>query len=159
MANKSMFKAIGKGDLRVLVPNGEHCATITLRDTLYCPTIRLTLISISRITSAGCIILFRGDACQIFNSKLELIGQIERQGGLYKVDHSNQELLGGVAEETLMMEEMHRRMGHVAPDVIRQMIKDKAFVGPRIEDNEDLKTCESCEYGKMTRKPIAKVHQ
>lgn len=47
------FQAIGQGDIRISIPNGNSTATILLKGVLYAPKLGLTLVSISKITDAG----------------------------------------------------------------------------------------------------------
>ena len=149
-ADKRTFNAIGKGDLRVKVPNGTQSSTIVLKNVLHCPSVGLTLISISKIAAASATVVFKGTSCKIFNPRNQKIGEIEVQNGLYKVAHEQSEY-GGVAREVMIsLEEMHRRMGHVMPSSIKQMVAKKAFTGPLIDNSTDLKLCESCEYRKAT---------
>ena len=157
--DKRTFNAIGKGDLRVDVPNGTQSSTIVLKNVLHCPSVGPTLISISKIAAAGATVVFKGTSCKIFNPKNQKIGEIEVQNGLYKVVHQQSEHAGAAGEVTISLEEMHRRMGHVAPSSIKQMVAEKAFTGPSIDDSADLRLCQSCEYGKATRKPISSVRQ
>ena len=158
-ADKRTFNAIGKGDLRVDVPNRTRSSTIVLKNVLHCPSVGPTLISISKIAAAGATVVFKGTSCKIFNPRNQKVGEIEVQNGLYKVAHQSNEHAGAVGEVTISLEEMHRQMGHVAPSSIERMVAEKAFEGPSIDDNTDLKFCESCEYGKAMRKPITSVRQ
>jgi hypothetical protein len=64
-ADKRQFFANGKGDMYLEVPNGTGHSRVLLRDVLYSPTMGITLVSISRITSAGSSVLFYGNTCQI----------------------------------------------------------------------------------------------
>ncbi|KAF8150835.1 hypothetical protein B0H34DRAFT_633731, partial [Crassisporium funariophilum] len=64
-ADKRVFHAVGKWDLRVKVPNGQTTSTILLKDVLYAPDMGLTIISISRIAVAGYAALFRSNFCRI----------------------------------------------------------------------------------------------
>ncbi|KAF8159410.1 hypothetical protein B0H34DRAFT_625413, partial [Crassisporium funariophilum] len=64
-ADKRVFHAIGKGDLRVKIPNGQDTTTILLKDVLYTPTMGLTIISISCIAAAGYSSLFHSNFCRI----------------------------------------------------------------------------------------------
>ncbi|CDO78280.1 hypothetical protein BN946_scf184674.g2 [Trametes cinnabarina] len=51
-ADDHVFKAVGKGDMYVDLPNGTGSTRVLLRDVLYAPTMGVTLVSISRITAA-----------------------------------------------------------------------------------------------------------
>ena len=52
-ADKQYFQAIGKGNLRIKIPNSSSTTTILLKDVLHCPDMGLTLVSIGKIASAG----------------------------------------------------------------------------------------------------------
>ena len=158
-ADKRFFQATGKGNLRIKIPNGNSTTSILLTDVLYCPDMGLTLVSISKLADAGFQSLF-GTRCKIFDQKRKVIGEVPRRSGLYRVDHSfgGQET-GGVAKEVLTAEELHRRMGHIAPEAAKRMISSGAVEGIEIDSSADLKSCNSCEYAKATRKPIQKARE
>ena len=65
-ADQHVFNAVGKGDVRIAISNGETTTTITLEDVLYCspyrshPCLDLTLVSISKLTETGYAVIFRG---------------------------------------------------------------------------------------------------
>lgn len=87
-ADKRVFHATGKGDMRIEVPNGNTTTTILLKDVLYAPDMGITIVSISRIASAGYAALFRANFCRIFDSKQRRIGHVPvTSNGLYRVDH------------------------------------------------------------------------
>lgn len=75
-ADKRVFHATGKGDMRIEVPNGNTTTTILLKDVLYAPDMGITIVSISRIASAGYAALFRANFCRIFDSKQRRIGHV-----------------------------------------------------------------------------------
>ncbi|KAF9545222.1 hypothetical protein CPC08DRAFT_649418, partial [Agrocybe pediades] len=61
----------------------------------------------------------------------------------------------------LTLDQFHRRMGHISPEVARRLV-DKQFVtGVRLETTPsgDPFFCESCVYAKATRKPVAKERE
>ena len=119
-ADKRTFDAVGKGDLRIEVPNGERSSSIVLKNVLHCPSVGPTLVSISKIAAAGATVVFQGTTCRIFNSKNENIGEIGVQGGLYKVMHNQDEHAGAAGEITISLDDMHRRMGHISPRASRK---------------------------------------
>jgi len=61
--NQHTFYAIGRGDLMILVPNGNTNSRILLRDVLHTPDVVLTLISIRCISEKGYSILFKEEKC------------------------------------------------------------------------------------------------
>ena len=158
-ADKRYFQAIGKGNLRIKIPNGSRTTTVLLKDVLHCPDMGLTLVSIGKITSAGCKMMFRGPTCRIFDQKDKIIGQIDAKNGLYRVDHdvTVNVAMAGEAREALTIEEFHRRMGHIAPEAAKRMVSSEAVEGVKIDSSSTIQSCDSCEYAKATRKPIRKT--
>ncbi len=115
-ANNRVFYAIGTGDLKIDVPNGASATSITLKDALYAPDMGQTIISISRIASAGHSVLFEGKSCRIKNKDGKIVGDIPMSpNGLYKVEHS---LTAAAAAESVDILTIHRRLGHISVDVI-----------------------------------------
>ncbi|KIN94648.1 hypothetical protein M404DRAFT_96503, partial [Pisolithus tinctorius Marx 270] len=58
---------------------------------------------------------------------------------------------------SLTMEEIHIRLGHIAPEAIQRMLKDGTITGIKLDEaHSTMGTCGSCEYAKATRKPIRK---
>ena len=76
-ADKRIFQAVGVGNLRVKIPNGENTTTILLKDVLHAPDLGLTLVSISCAAAAGYSLLFRGPFYRIFDPKQKLVGEIK----------------------------------------------------------------------------------
>lgn len=160
-ADKRYFQAIGKGDLRIKIPNGNNSNTsILLKDVLHCPDMGLTLVSIGKIAAAGYHTLFRGPWCRIYDTKNKLVGQLAARNGLYRVDHDIAEMAAmGVAGEVLTLEDLHRRMGHIAPTAAQRMIDSGAIKGIELDSSSSIKSCYSCEYAKSTRKPIKRARE
>jgi len=52
-ADNRTFKAVGKGTMKVIIPNGDRQTAVQLSNVLYAPTIAFTLISLSRADTAG----------------------------------------------------------------------------------------------------------
>jgi hypothetical protein len=61
VADKCMFYAIRMGDLEINTPNGKFFTPVILKDTLHAPDIGLTIISISCIVKARCMVTFGTD--------------------------------------------------------------------------------------------------
>ncbi|KAJ3489198.1 hypothetical protein NLJ89_g11551 [Agrocybe chaxingu] len=158
-ADKRIFHAVGKGDLRIQIPNGKTTTVILLRDVLYAPSMGLTIVSISRIAAAGCAALFRSNFCRIFDSKDRRIGHIHiSPNGLYRVEHG--EVASSASTTTMTVEDLHQRMGHISHDAARKLVKQGLVTGVVLEgDDGRLRTCESCEYAKATRKRIRKERE
>ena len=132
--------------------------TVLLKDVLHCPDIGLTLVSIGKITAAGYKVIFRGPTCRIYDSKDKIIGQINARNGLYHVNHEaiiNTAMIGETPE-VLTIKELHRRMGHIAPETTKQMVSNGVIKGIEIDSAMTIQHCNFCEYAKVMCKPIRK---
>jgi hypothetical protein len=81
----------------------------------------LTLVSIGKVTAAGYKVIFRGPTCKIFDQRDKVIGTINIKNGLYRVDHAVVMNAGtaGEAREVLTLEDLHCRIGHIAPEAAK----------------------------------------
>jgi Pol polyprotein, beta-barrel domain len=64
-ADKTTFKAVGIGSMRISIPNGKTTTHITLRDILYWLDLAFTLISLTRCDAAGFSVLLKNQKCII----------------------------------------------------------------------------------------------
>ena len=87
-ADRRTFKALGKGDIQISVPNGSETTKVLLRDVLYAPAMSATLVSVAKITEAKHSVMFKGAECLIHGPNGKLVGQIPCKNGLYQVNHS-----------------------------------------------------------------------
>ena len=153
-ADKRVFYAVGAGDLRVEVPNGESSTTVLLRDALHAPDMGLTVVSISRIASAGYSVSFEGKSCKIKNKAGVTIGDIPASAtGLYKVEHA---YAASASLERVDLPTLHRRLGHISAFSIRFLFRHHLIDGIDLVDDGSPLLCDSCEYAKLTHKPIQK---
>ena len=108
-ADKHHFQAIEKGDLWIKIPNRNNATTILLKDVLHCPDMGLTSVLISKIAAAGCKIIFKSLTCKIYDIKDKIIGQINAQNGLYRVDHTAtiNIAMAGQTQEVITVDELH----------------------------------------------------
>ncbi|PSR87021.1 hypothetical protein PHLCEN_2v5279 [Hermanssonia centrifuga] len=158
-ADNRTFKAIGKGDMYVDVPNGETTSRVLLTDVLYAPDMGVTLISISRIDASGSSILFKSGKCCLYNPVDDLVGEIPVVDGLYCVYHPKHIDYAGQVKDVLTVEELHRRMGHISYDAARHLIKKGLIIGVVLDDTPPAGPCAVCDAAKATRKPIRKERE
>ena len=153
-ANKQVFYAVGTGDLQIDVPNENATTPVVLRDTLHVPEIAFTIVSIGRITSTGNTVTFENQSCKIKNKAGKIIGDIPTSSnGLYKVEHAHVASAASVVEQ-VDTHTLHQRLGHMSADAMRSLIRNNTVEGIQLLDNGSSIICDSCEYAKMTRKPI-----
>ena len=93
-----MIKAIGIGDVRIDLPNGNGETKTLLKETLHAPDMAFMLISVSRLDHANCSVTFKGGICTIKNSTGRTMATVPQSTGLYwlpllmdmpDVDHAN----------------------------------------------------------------------
>jgi hypothetical protein len=140
--------------MEISVPNGKSSTKLLLRGVLHAPSMGLTIVSVGRLDEVGYGIFFRGNTCRIYNDSKKIIGQIPAATNrLYRVEHGDT-----VSHSTDLspLEELHRKLGHIAPKAVKRLVKEGIVEGVKLDGSEEMGLCDSCEYAKMTRKPIKK---
>jgi hypothetical protein len=85
--DKGVFYAIGQGDIRIKVPNGQKTTEVILWATLNAVDMGLMVVSIGCIANASYAVAFEGNLCKIKNKSRDIIGNIPAgPNGLYKVE-------------------------------------------------------------------------
>ena len=128
-----------------------------LRDVLYCPNLGLTLVSVSKMAADGYTVVFKSSVCRILDRAGKAIGQVEASNGLYCVSRVADMANVAFTSRTTIAD-LHKRLGHISPVQIKAMVASKSCDGLELDDSADMTSCTSCEYAKMTRKPIQKTH-
>ena len=151
-ANKLAFDATGRGDMEIEVPLGNgKSSKVLLKDVLYAQEMGVTLVSISRITAAGHKAVFDGPSLKLFNRSKKLLGEVPINNGLYRVEHNES---AHAATETLTVDDLHRQMGHIAPDAAKLLVKKGIVEGIELDESQNPRTCDVCEFAKTSRKAI-----
>jgi hypothetical protein len=159
-ADKRTFSATGKGDMHIHVPNANlPLSKILLKDVLYAPSMAVTLVSISRVAAAGSTVIFAWDVCRIYDRERRIIGNIKVKGGPYRVytTHPPGGEYARKTKEVLSIDKLHRRLGHVAHERAKLLIKKGLVEGVELDMESRPSVCESCEWAKSEQKAIKKV--
>jgi hypothetical protein len=159
-ANQQNFDATGKGDLLVDVPCDGGDSQLRLVDTLYSPTVGYTLVSIGQLDDARFTSTFGHGRCLLNGPDGEKVGQIAKNShGVYWVTHDQG--FASAVIETLTLMQLHCRLGHPSPQVLRDLMKNKMVKGIRLEYSPCTSPffCESCVYAKATRKSVPHVRE
>ena len=126
-ADQQQFFAIGTGDVKIDVPNGDKVTLITLSDTLHAPDISLTIISINCIANSGHSVLFEGSCCNIKNLKGQIIGNTPANTSrLYKVEHAHS---AQIPLDSVDLPTLHRKLGHMSVDSICALVCNHIISG------------------------------
>jgi hypothetical protein len=141
-------------EIEVLFGNGRS-SKVLLKDMLYAKDMSVNLVSISRITVAGHKAIFDGPSLRIFNSTKRLLGVIPVSKGLYCVEHTEST---HTAMETLTVNDLHCRMGHIRPDAVKLLVKKGIIKGIHLDETQSICTCDSCEFAKTSCKTIKREY-
>jgi hypothetical protein len=147
------------GKLIIKVPNAVDISELTLTEVLYSPAVGYTLVSIGHLDELRYSITFGDGTCVIRDPTEEVMGQIPKSWcGLYHVVHQTGGNSANAAVETIMVMELHKCMGHIAPSIAHRLAENGLLSGVKVDLSSGETTfCESCVYAKATCKPIAKV--
>ena len=107
------------------------------------------MVSIGRLDEEGFTATFGHGKCVLRGPDERKVGEVMRTvRKAYKVEH--EEGTANVAEETLTLDQLHRRMGHASVQVIRDLVAHGMITGLRLEYTPAGRPffCESCVYGK-----------
>jgi hypothetical protein len=93
--------------------------------------------------------------CKILSPgpKRELIAEIPQVDGLYSVLGQHKER-ANLAREKLTVCELHRVLGHVSQEAVRQMVAQGLVVGVELDSSSTPEFCEACAKAKATRQPF-----
>ena len=113
-ADQHTFKAIGRGNMYVTLPDGQGGTTrVLLRDVLYAPTMGVTLVSIHRIAQSGASVVFTADECRVIRADGDVSAVIPAADGLYRVCIPGAEIAAVAAKREMSVTELHRVLGHL----------------------------------------------
>ena len=45
-----------------------------------------------------------------------------------------------------MIEDLHKRLGHISPEVAKKMVEDNLVVGVKLDKSSSIRSCDFCEY-------------
>jgi hypothetical protein len=128
-ADKTVFKATGIGNIRLSIPNGKTTTHVMLKDILYCPDLAFTLVSLTPCDAAGYSVLMKGQKCLIRDARGKSLGQIPLSNGLYKVERQSTAETANAAQRALTLNELHRQMGHISPQVAKKLVQSGTITG------------------------------
>ncbi len=156
-ANNCTFNAIGKGDIAVDVPHGLTSRCIVLKDALFTPRVRLTIISISCLMESRYEAQFKEGRC-IIKRRGDIIRSVPiSKNGLFKTRHTYA-LTAHDSSELIDLPTFHQRLGHLVLKSICALMNAHSVTGLRLIDDLSPFVCDSCDWAKTTHKRIRKHH-
>ena len=162
-----------QGNVKLSLNIDGNIKSCTLREVLYVPELSYNLLSVSKATDAGMLVLFQGDTCEIRNKKGKVILQASKHRGLYYVDTMEQENPSKIPEsaskerekstqfanstesdnDKISKERMwHSRFGQLGEQSLTKLVKEDMVSGldhKKSFTKEEIGFCEPCAEGKQ----------
>jgi len=139
------FSAVGCGNLVVTLPTtgGQTGPPITLKWVYYAPRMAFTLISVACLDKAGCSLIIEDGECVIRSPRpfRTLLGSVPRVDDLYRLsssairDQDPPKHYANVADGPISINKLHRRMGHVNFQTLREMVHEGAVEGVELDSS------------------------
>jgi transposase InsO family protein len=153
-ANQQRFQAIGSGNMPIQIPNGGVENELLLRGALYAPSVAYTLVSLGTLDAEGYHMHIGNGKLEIVDPKGHRVGEVARTSrGLYRITHEEE----ANAVELLSVMELHRRLGHIAPNSARKLVTSGAVTGVKLDPESKETDCAACIFARATRQPIPSV--
>lgn len=156
---KLASKGRGTFSLQVRRPDGRK-SRLRLRETLFAPDAQVTLISVSRMDTAGLRTVFANGKCTITDRQTrEVIATATMRDRLYHLDVADESTpdRSHLAQTPSDLELWHHRLNHLGYESLRTLVRRKMVTGLKIADlNAATECCPSCLAGKMHRLPFPK---
>jgi hypothetical protein len=140
------------------IQHGQVNHKITLKDTLYAPTMPVPLISISHIAKSGYKLTFGKEGAQLTSATSVKILKVPEKNRLYTIMTSTQNNSPNQnaehAKVALMPAELHHCLGHIYPPATHCLIKDKIVSGIKLAKGDELVFCTACMKAKQSQIPF-----
>lgn len=159
VANGNEAHVKGTGDCLIECVNdvGESIK-LTLRGVLYVPTLEGNMISVSKLTSKGVRAEFGRSVCKlVYVNTIVAIG--DKIGDMYWLRVAGEKVMKAEAKQHTKdcQHSWHRRLGHIDPEVLKDIKRSDLATGIKVVDCGIHLTCEFCIQGKMCRPSFPKV--
>ena len=155
-ANGRKLKALGKGDMRIELPNGTKRTKTILKEVIHAPDMAFTLISVGQLDDAKCSATFSGGMCTICNPSGRTMATIPCTNGLYHVTAPEDPPTvnyASIAMVKLTISKAHWKLGHIAPSAIKYAITKGHITGIQLDPESKPEFCEACAKAKAARQP------
>ncbi len=161
LGDDSEIFATGKGTIRLMFKIDEKMKEGAFKDVLYIPDLKVTLLSVSQSACLPhCKVVFDRNMCEYVDKNSgKAITRVYSSGGtdLYKLDatpmiHKVAAKLMSPSSQTIDINVLHRRLGHLGIENCHMMVKCQLVDGVDKVVGEE-KFCEGCVYSRSKRKP------
>src|ERR1700722_7392998 len=161
-ADGRTFDAIGRGDIPIIISNGDTSTKITLKDAIHAPQIAATLVSVARLDKAKYSANFANGTSTVKSPSGKTIGVFPFREGLYQASVKpvpDDTMRANLATTKVSLAQAHRILGHVSYGSVKHAISSGKVTGIQINDDTAESFCEACAQAKPHRKPFPKAAQ
>jgi len=167
-ADGHAFSVISKEDICVTLPacKGIQPITVCLKGVYYTPIMAFTLVFISCLDRAGCLLLFEDEICIIHDShpKQAILGSVPLICGLYHMHPSTlvnppNSHHANTVDSPMSINELHHHLGHLNFHTLQEMISKGVVMGISLNKSSTSDLCSTCVQGKVHRKAFPKESQ
>ncbi|KAL5811668.1 hypothetical protein ACOSQ3_026618 [Xanthoceras sorbifolium] len=148
LADDETLKIVGKGDIRLKLPNGS---TWKLQGVRHIPGLKRNLISIGQLDGEGYCTTFSGCEWKITKGAL-VVARGKKCGTLYVT--SNLENIVAVADADGKSNLWHQRLGHMSEKGMKTLLSKGKLPDLKAVD---VGLCEHCIFGKQKKVSFAKI--
>ncbi|KAL5739216.1 hypothetical protein ACOSQ2_028396 [Xanthoceras sorbifolium] len=148
LADDETLKIVGKGDIRLKLPNGS---TWKLQGVRHIPGLKRNLISIGQLDGEGYCTTFSGCEWKITKGAL-VVARGKKCGTLYVT--SNLENIVAVANSDGKSNLWHQRLGHMSEKGMKTLLSKGKLPDLKAVD---VGLCEDCIFGKQKKVSFAKI--
>ena len=148
LADDETLKIVGKGDIRLKLPNQTTCK---LQGVRHVPGLRRNLISVGQLDGEGYCTTFSGHEWKITKGAL-VVARGKKTGTLYVT--SNLENIIVVADADGKSNLWHQRLGHMSDKGMKTLLSKGKL--PDLK-NVDVGLCEDCIFGKQKKVSFTKI--
>lgn len=160
VADNTKILSEGSGDVKLDIAVNGCSEPVVLKNVMYVPNLSSNLLSVSKITDKGLIVVFDDLKCTVYcKSNFKISGNVivtgNKSEGLYVVDRPvvQDSVRAMYADNQMAQHELwHKRLGHLSRKGMSQLqggLVDKINFGI-----DSQKVCVTCLEGKQTAKPF-----
>ncbi|KAK2426495.1 hypothetical protein QL285_025158 [Trifolium repens] len=148
IGNGAYIEVKGRGTVAI----EGHTGLKLIHDVLYVPEINQNLLSVPQLLEKGYKVLFEDKNCMIKDSEGREVFNVQMKGKSFALDFMNKQQ-AAVHKEVNSTTLWHKRLGHFHHNALMYLKKNN-LAKNSLELEEELPTCDVCQYGKQTRLPF-----
>ncbi|CAK9813843.1 Retrovirus-related Pol polyprotein from transposon TNT 1-94 [Anthophora plagiata] len=163
LANNDTTEIKAKGTVSFVAKVNGQSKNVSVRDALYVPDLRTSLLSVGKITDKGFKVIFDSRSAKVVSNRNDVVLLCDRINGLYILRENERDVAARIIEgsehtpQPNSMHAWHRRMGHLNFKDLLACERSGRVKGMHLKDHTEVSNCDICYRGKMSRTPFPKT--